>query len=103
MLLRSSQIAVAAPRSRAAAQARVNALRRAGAAVRFCVLSQNLWSALSEASFDLIVVLAEQGDGESIAICAQLRADPRTRSVPVLLVADLQSGANPHGAALLGE
>jgi signal transduction histidine kinase len=103
MLLRSSQIAVAAPRSRAAAQARVNALRRAGAAVRFCVLSQNLWSALSEASFDLIVVLAEHGDAESIAICAQLRADPRTRSVPVLLVADLPSGASPHGAALLGE
>jgi signal transduction histidine kinase len=103
MLLRSSQIAVVAPRSRAAAQARVNALRRAGAAVRFCVLSQNLWSALSEASFDLIVVLAEHGDAESIAICAQLRADPRTRSVPVLLVADLPRGETPHGAALLTE
>jgi signal transduction histidine kinase len=103
MPLRSSQIAIAAPRGKAAAQARVDALRRAGAAVRFCVLSQNLWSALTEASFDLVVVLAERGDGESIAICGQLRADPRTRSVPVLLVADAPPGTTPRGAAMLSE
>lgn len=101
MILRGCQVAVAAQRGNPAAQPRIDALRRAGAAVRVCVLSQNLWSALTEAAFDLIVVVADQSDVESIAIYQQLRQDPRTRSLPALLVSDVIGVAGDHGAITL--
>lgn len=101
MMLRGCQFALAASRGNPAAQPRIEALRRAGAAVRLCVLSQNLWSALTEAAFELIVVLAERDDVESLAIYQQLREDPRTRALPALLVTDATFVASERGAIML--
>jgi signal transduction histidine kinase len=101
MPLRECQIAVAAPRADAATLPRVEALRRAGALVRVCVLSQNLWSALTETAFDLIVVLADDNDVESLAVYQQLQRDPRTRGIPALLVTDALGSAAQRGAIVL--
>lgn len=88
MPLETCQIAVAAPDSEATVRARIAALEQAGAQVRFCVLSQDLWSTLSETAFDLIVVLADRTDLAALAIYRQLREHSRTRSVPTLLLSN---------------
>jgi signal transduction histidine kinase len=86
--LETCQVAVTAQDSEASVRARIAALAQAGAQVRFCVLSQDLWSTLSETAFDLIVVLADRTDLAALAIYQQLREHARTRSVPTLLVSD---------------
>jgi signal transduction histidine kinase len=99
--LDACQIAVATAGGEPSARRRIDALRRAGASVRFCALSQELWSALSDASFDAIVVLLEPEDAASLAIYAQLHADARTRGIPTLLVTALRDGAHERGVLLL--
>jgi signal transduction histidine kinase len=86
--LEACQIAVAAHGSDETVRARIVALEQAGAQVRFCVLSQDLWSTLSETAFDLIVVLADRTDLAGLTIYRQLREHARTRSVPSLLLSN---------------
>lgn len=99
--LEACQIAVAAASSDSSVRARIHALERAGASVRFCALSQNLWSALSDAAFDLIVVILERDDVASLATYDQLRLDPRTRGITTLLVTHSAECAAERGAIML--
>ncbi|HEY2734661.1 MAG TPA: HAMP domain-containing sensor histidine kinase [Polyangiales bacterium] len=69
-----------------AARTRVAALEAERACVRVCVFGADLWSSLSEASFDLIVLLAEPSDPAARAIRNQLREHARTRDIPSLSV-----------------
>jgi signal transduction histidine kinase len=95
--LETCQIALAAPDGEDPVRARIAALEQAGAQVRFCVLSQDLWSTLSEAAFDLIIVLADRSELAAPAIYQQLREHTRTRSVPTLL---LSQSVAPDGNVL---
>jgi signal transduction histidine kinase len=82
------RIAVAASSLEGAARVCAEALREAGASVRGLAFDQSLWVELSEVAFDLVVVQGAADNPEASAIYRQLRADPRTRSVPALLLTD---------------
>jgi signal transduction histidine kinase len=86
--LDACQVAMAHTGGESALRSRINAFEWAGARVRPCILSQDLWSTLSEAAFDLIVVLLEQDDVAALAMYRQLREHPRTRSMPTLLLSN---------------
>lgn len=99
--LEAHRIAVVAAGGERASHSRVPALERAGASVRFCEVSQDLWSSLSEMTFDAVVVLAARADHAALALYDQLSNDPRTRGVPALLLTDGAGGANERGSNVL--
>jgi signal transduction histidine kinase len=90
--LDACKIALASAAAAGSLPSRRAALEQAGAAVRCCSLSQDLWSTLSEGGFDLIVVLADRADDAASALVEQLRLDPRTAAIPSLFVAAADSG-----------
>jgi signal transduction histidine kinase len=80
-------IALANAADEGSISARLGELERAGASVRCCNVGQDLWSSLSEGGLDLIIVLAERENAAALALLDQIRLDPRTGTVPTLLVA----------------
>src|SRR4051794_9128037 len=102
--LDACRIAVAASSLEGAARVCADALREAGASVRCLAFGQSLWVELSEAAFDLVVVQGAPDNLEASAIYQQLRADPRTRSVPALLLTDAVRGCGSRsdGDGVLG-
>jgi signal transduction histidine kinase len=101
--LDACRIAVAAFSLEGAARVRADALREAGASVRGLAFGQSLWVELSEAAFDLVVVQAAAPDDlAASAIYQQLRADPRTRSVPALLLTDTVRCSQTDSYCVLG-
>jgi signal transduction histidine kinase len=96
------QIAVASTTPQAWANGRLDALRKAGATVRSCALSRDLWAALSEGGADLIVVLIEHGDPAALALYDELRIDSRARGTAAVLVTSELSCAAQRAAIALG-
>jgi signal transduction histidine kinase len=82
------------------AQARIEALRSAGASVCLCAPNRDLWLTLSEGSFDALVLVSERYDPEALAIYDQLRENARARGIPLLLVSDA-AGFKERDALLL--
>lgn len=99
--LEAHWVAVVAAGGERASHDRIGALQRAGASVRFCEVSQDLWSSLSEMTFDAVVVLVERADHAALALYDQLSSDPRTRGLPALLLTDVAGGASERGANVL--
>jgi signal transduction histidine kinase len=99
--LDASQIALVAPSGEGVARERIDLLRGAGAVVRVCEPSQDLWSALSEVAFDLILILTEPDATASLALYDHLKRDARTRAIPALLVTAQLTRAAERGALAL--
>jgi signal transduction histidine kinase len=99
--LEAHRIAVVAAGGERAPHGRVAALQRAGASVRFCEVSQDFWSSLSEMTFDAVVVLVARADHAALALYDQLSSDPRTRGLPALLLTDVAGGATERAANVL--
>jgi len=100
--LDACRIAVAASSLEGAGLVCAEALREAGASVRGLAFDQSLWVELSEAAFDLVVVQGAPGSLEASAIFRQLRADPRTRCVPALLLTDAVQCSQTESYCVLG-
>jgi len=65
---------------------RAEGLRVAGANVRVCVPQLDLWTALGEATYDVLVLLASESEPSMAAIRRALLDDARTSELPVLFL-----------------
>ncbi len=82
-------------------RSRADALEQAGAMVRACLLTQDLWSLVSEGGIDLCLLFVAQDDAEALALFDQLRQAERTRALPILIVARDLDDAATRGAAVV--
>jgi signal transduction histidine kinase len=101
--LEGCPIAVVVRSEDPSAQVRIEALRRAGAAVCVCAPNRDLWLTLSEGLFDAIVLLSERSDPESLAMHDQLRENARTRGVPLLVTGTAGPTTAHHPLVLAGQ
>ena len=84
--LEGCQIAVVVRSDETAAHSYIDALQVAGASVRACAPTRDLWSTLSDVTFDALLLLSEHRESEVLAVYDQLRPYARTRGTPVLFV-----------------
>jgi signal transduction histidine kinase len=70
------------------------ALARAGARVRTCTLTEELWSSLAESNAELVIAWLDTANSAALASLDRLRVETRERGIATLLVSDDLALAN---------
>jgi len=87
-VLSDCQLVFAAGKAGGAAARRSQALAQAGARVRTCTWSEELWSSLAEARVDLVIAWLDDAEPAALAILDRFRADVRERGIATLIATE---------------